>query len=76
MVFIVYKDPTTKYEKYIERFCLRAKKKNPYQQKKDIVSDAQKAWKIIKNNIAEIETYLQLRQGERPFARYGSLLVQ
>jgi len=55
MVFIVYKDPTTKYEKYIERFCLRAKKKN---------------------NIAEIETYLQLRQGERPFARYGSLLVQ
>jgi len=36
MVFIVYKDPTTKYEKYIERFCLRAKKKTHINKKKTL----------------------------------------
>lgn len=69
--FIIYKDPEEEYQCFIERFCLRARKRagNNFVRKK-AYEDAQTQWRNeFKNNPGKINNFLQLQKDERPFKR-------
>ena len=49
--YIILKNPRGKYEEYVERYSLRAKK-DRNSTKKKLFTDAQNAWKLISSDTA------------------------
>ena len=67
--YIIFKNPRGKYEEYVERYCLRAKKKDRNSTKKYLLTDAQHAWKLISSDTAAQDVFLKLKDGEKDFVR-------
>lgn len=67
--YIIFKKTLGKYQEYVERYCLREKKKLKKATKKDLFRDAQCAWKLIASDIAAQDLFLELKEGEKDFVR-------
>ena len=52
---LIYKDPKSKYEKFIERFVRRNKRQAS---RKSVVRSAQEKWKELRKDSAAVETYI------------------
>ena len=68
MKYVIYRDPSSIYQKCIERFCLRLRLKNPHMTKDEMHKAAQAFWREKKSD-DQISEFLKLREGEKPFAR-------
>ena len=70
-MFIVYRDPQTDYESFIERFCLRQRKLNINEAKKVLVDKAISFWKSesLSKNKEKLNQFLELKDGEKKFIR-------
>ena len=66
---VYYKNPTSDYECYIERYCLHYLSGNPHAKKNDVVQQAQESWNSVKKDKEKILDYLILRNGEKSFVR-------
>ena len=71
MKYIVYRNPANSYESFVERYCLRKRRKDPHCQKNDITKEAECMWREKKMNSNKdlVEDFLKLLPGEKPFVR-------
>ena len=67
--YVVFKNPRSKYEEFVERYCIRARKTGIRGTKKTLFAEAQIRWKNISLDIADVNNYLKLRDGEKDFVR-------
>ena len=58
---LIYKDPKSKYEKFIERFVRRNKGQAS---RESVVRSAQEKWKELRKDSAAVETYIAAKEGE------------
>ena len=58
---LIYKDPKSKYEKFIERFVRRNKGQAS---RESVVRSAQEKWKGLRKDSAAVETYIAAKEGE------------
>lgn len=71
MKYVIFRDPSSNYEKVIERYSLRYRSEKPNASKDVIHKAAQAYWKdnkLASNNELVME-FLKLRAGEKPFVR-------
>ena len=71
MKYAVFKNPANDYERVVERYSLRRKKKNPHVLKKDLIKGGHVLWNTeLKKKPEKIKEYLKLQPGEKYFQRY------
>ena len=58
---LIYKDPKSQYEKFIERFVRRNKGQAS---RESVVRSAQEKWKELRKDSAAVETYIAAKEGE------------
>jgi len=70
-MYVIFRDPSTSYEKVIERYCLRYRSKNSIFTKEKAHKAAQAYWKENKlsSNEELVLEFLKLKNGEKPFVR-------
>ena len=71
MKYIVYRDLKNDHESFVERFCLRGRVKNPFAEKKELINQGEFMWreKRLSSNKSDLNEYLKLLPGEKPFMR-------
>ena len=68
-MYICFKDPSNEYERFIERHCLREKKKSVFKSKKELVDNAIRDWREIKKDKSKVANFLKLLPGEKDLER-------
>ena len=62
---MIYQKPKDKYQHFVERFARRRRKENPHIKKSSLQEEANKEWKVVKDDPLKVDEFLKLRAGEK-----------